>query len=219
MLEQVRPGGDMREYLEEGGEPAIRGLIAWLEGEAKAEDFDRQGLVQPGDPSAKQIIAAHCVECHNADGGDNEDVPYAATADSEPQYDLVFATAKPVADPQQNKATTLGPTSEKRLVHITHAHILSIPVFTLLVGALFMMTGFGPAVKLLLGPLPMLAVLLDIGSWWVARYSEPFIYVIAAAGAVFGMTYALQILGILCSMWFGRVDDPAVPGAAQSSRR
>jgi hypothetical protein len=82
-------------------------------------------------------------------------------------------------------------------------------VFTLLVGALFMMTGFGPTVKFALGPLPMLAILLDIGSWWLARYVEPFIYVIAAAGAVFGAAYGLQILCILCSLWCGRKEDPS----------
>ncbi len=34
-----------------------------------------------------------------------------------------------------------------------------IPVFTLLVGVLFLMTGFGEKLKLILAPLPMLAVL------------------------------------------------------------
>ena len=34
MLKQVRPGGDMREHLDKGGEPAVRGLITWLENAA-----------------------------------------------------------------------------------------------------------------------------------------------------------------------------------------
>jgi hypothetical protein len=211
MLEQVRPGGDMREYLEED-EPATNGLIAWLEAEAKEADFDTPGLKAEGDWSAKQAIATYCVDCHNSDGGDNEDVPYAATADSEPEYDLVFVSAEATVDIQEGEVKVIKPKSERRLVHITHAHILAIPVFTLLVGALFMMTGFGSVLKFLLGPLPMLAVLADISSWWLARYAEPFIYVIAAAGAVFGIAYALQILGILCSMWFGRSEDPAAEG-------
>ncbi len=239
MLEQVRPGGDMLEYLEEGGEPAIRGLIVWLEGQAKEEDFDKASLVQEGDPSAKDIIAEYCVSCHNADGGDNEDLPYADTEDSEPKYEWVYESAEPEGAPEQPEPEAaalpadepadepaedvepeivakkpvprmIGPTSTKRLIHITHAHILAIPVFTFIVGALFMFTGFGSGVKLLLGPLPMLAVLLDIGGWWAARCCEPFIFVIAGAGALFGVTYALQVLCILCSVWCGRKDDPAV---------
>jgi hypothetical protein len=72
------------------------------------------------------------------------------------------------------------------------------------------MTGMSPFVKTTLGPLPMLATILDIGSWWLARYSEPFIYVIAASGAVFGTAFALQILCILGSTWFGKRPGEAV---------
>ncbi len=50
MLKEVRPDGQMREYLEEGGEPAIRGLIKWLEDEAKESEFDKPGLVARGRP-------------------------------------------------------------------------------------------------------------------------------------------------------------------------
>jgi len=57
MLEQVRPGGDMREHLEEEGEPAIRGLVTWLEEGAKEEDFAKAGLAVSGDPSAESVMA------------------------------------------------------------------------------------------------------------------------------------------------------------------
>ena len=207
MLEQIRPGGDMREHLEPGGEPAIRALTSWLESGAKEADFAKSGLVESGDPSAKETIAANCIECHNADGGDMEDTPYAASADAEPEYALVAAYVTPEYEQQQSggpQQLKLSPTGLKELVHVTHAHILSIPVFTLIVGGLFLMTGLGPAWKLVLGPLPMLATLLDISSWWLARPFEPFIYVIAAAGAIFGVAYGLQVLCILGSMWFGR---------------
>jgi len=38
----------------------------------------------------------------------------------------------------------------------------------------------------------------------LARYVEPFIYVIGAAGALFGAAYALQVLCILGSLWLGK---------------
>ena len=56
MLDQVRPGGDMREYLDPGGEPEIRALTSWLEAGAKEEDFAKPGLAQAGDPPAKAVI-------------------------------------------------------------------------------------------------------------------------------------------------------------------
>ena len=48
---------------------------------------------------------------------------------------------------------------------------------------------------------------LGIGSWWIARVIEPFIYVIAASGAIFGMAYGFQILCIFGSMWFVRAGE------------
>ena len=90
---------------------------------------------------------------------------------------------------------------------VAHLYTLlynTIPVFTFITGALFLMTGLGSTVKLVIGPLPMLAVLLDIGGWWAARVFEPFIYIIAGAGGLFGLFYAVQILCVLGSMWFGR---------------
>jgi mono/diheme cytochrome c family protein len=214
MLEQVRPGGDMREHLDPGGEPAVRALISWLEDGAKEEDFAKADLAQAGDPSATEVIMAHCVECHHADGGDMEDVPFAADADAEPEFAKVAEVATPEYERHQSgpQRVTLAPTSLKKLVHITHAHILTIPVFALIVGVLFLMTGLPTWVKLILGPLPMLAVIADIGSWWLARFIEPFIYVIAASGAVFGASYGLQILCILASMWLGRTGGQSASG-------
>jgi hypothetical protein len=214
MLEQVRPGGDMREYLEEGGEPAVRGLLTWLEDGAKEASFSQAGLAQAGDPAAREILAAHCITCHNADGGEMEDVPFAATAEGQPTYALVMEVAKPEYEQTGSEPQTLvlAPTGRKELVHITHVHILTVPVFTLIVGVLFLMTGLGARAKLLIAPLPMLAVLLDISSWWIARFAEPFIFVIAASGAVFGAAYGLQIVCVLGSMWFGRSDDARSAG-------
>lgn len=208
MLSQVSPDGEMREHLENGGEPAIRSLIGWL------EDGSQEATFVVGAPSPKDVIKSHCIECHHADGGDIKDVPFATTDEAEPEYTLVMKAATPEFETHQAGPQTvvLAPTNLKKLVHITHAHILAIPVFTLLVGVLFLMTGFSERIKLVLAPLPMLAVLLDIGSWWLARLVEPFIYVIAASGAIFGAAYALQILCILASMWLGigdRKEQPA----------
>jgi len=214
MLEQIRPDGEMREYLDMGGEQAVRALMFWLEGGASEEDFEKAELAQAGDPSAKEVIKAHCVECHHADGGDMEDAPFAANADAEVEFAKVAEAATPEYERHDSEAqvVALAPTGLKKLVHITHAHILAIPVFTLIVGAMFLMTGLPNGVKLILGPLPMLAVIADVGSWWLARFVEPFIYVIAASGAVFGAAYGLQILCILASMWLGRTDGQSASG-------
>jgi mono/diheme cytochrome c family protein len=206
MLEHVRPGGKMRKYLEKGGPPAIRTLMAWLEAGASEGTFATHGLVEAADPSPREVIARHCIRCHNAAGGEMEDVPYAATADATPEYALVAKVALPELGDvvAQRQVLTLAPTAVPELVHITHAHILSIPVFTLAVGGLFLLTGLRGTIKLILGPLPMLATCLDFSGWWLARTAEPFVYLIAAAGGLFAVTLGLQILCVFGSMWFGR---------------
>jgi len=210
MLREVRPGGRMRRYLMRGGESAERALIGWLEAGASEADFAVAGRFQAGDPSARQVIAAQCIECHNAAGGDARDLPYADARDAEPRYELVArVAAPPIGEPTtETSLVRIEPISSRELLHSTHAHILSIPVFTLIVTGLFLLTDVGPRFKSVLAPLPMLAVVLDIGSWWLARPFEPFAYVIAAAGALFGVTYGLQILCILACMWAGRRPGP-----------
>ncbi|HOA71856.1 MAG TPA: hypothetical protein PL151_02345 [Phycisphaerae bacterium] len=206
MLREIRPGGSMRKHLLKGGDPAERALTAWLEQGAKAETFDKTGLVEAGDPSPKQIIAQRCTECHHADGGDAQETPYAANATAEPQYELVAKLALPAFGPATDKTEVrrIEPVSARKLLHVTHAHILSIPVFTLAVTVLFLMTGLGQGFKLVVAPLPMIAVCVDIGCWWLARPFEPAIYGIMAAGALFGAGLGLQILCVLGSLWFGK---------------
>jgi hypothetical protein len=209
MLTQVRPDGEMRGFLEKGGDPAIRGLVAWLENGAKEEQFTKEGLAQAGDPSAQAILKTYCIECHHADGGDMEEVPYAETAESDPRVAMVLKVAKPEFSVEESGVRTkvYKPTGQARLLQITHVHILTLPVLTLIVGALFLMTDISSKWKLGIGPLPMLALLLDISGWWLARWFEPWIYMIAAAGGLFAAIYALQILSILGSMWIGRERD------------
>ncbi|MHB8899810.1 MAG: hypothetical protein ACYC6Y_13775 [Thermoguttaceae bacterium] len=214
MLEQVGPEGEMREHLEEGGEPAIRSLVGWLEGGAEEDAFGKADAGQAGDPSPQAVIKGQCIECHNSDGGDMEDLPFAASGQAEPEYGLVMAAAEPEFETRQQGPQTLklSPISLNQLVQVTHVHVMAIPVFTLAVGMLFLLTGFADWFKLLVGPLPMLAIVLDIGSWWAARFVEPFIFVIAASGAIFGAAFALQIVCILASMWLGLADRKGAPG-------
>jgi len=205
MLKEVRPGGRMRKHLQKGGDVAVTTLIAWLEQGAKEADFAKAGFAVPGGPSPKDVIRAQCIGCH-APGGDEADIPYAPSTTGEPDYAMVAKMALPPVGRtiSETRIVRIDPTSVSELVHITHAHILTIPIFALLVGLLFLLTGLPEKVKLIVGPLPMLAVLADIASWWLARPFEPFVHVIAAAGAVFGATFGLQVLCVFGSLWFGR---------------
>ena len=206
MLKAVSPGGKMRKRLEAGGPEAVRALMGWLEQGAKEADFARAELFLPGDPSAREVIARNCAKCHNATDGEEADKPWAKDKQSLPQFALVAKYAQPAEGPVEKKTELvyLAPDDWKELVQVTHAHVFTIPLFSLVVTGLFLLTGLGPKAKLLIAPLPLLATLVELASWWLARPFEPFIYLIAVSGAIFGLSLAIQILCVFGSIWFGR---------------
>jgi hypothetical protein len=206
MQKMTAPGGKMRPKLEKGGEAAVRALTSWLADGAKESDFSRAGVYHAGDPSVQQVIAERCITCHNAADGVESDVPYAASSDAEPEYGLVIKEAALELGPMvtESKVMHLAPKSVADLVQITHAHILAMPVFAVLIGGLFLLTGLPERFKLLMAPLPLITMCADFASWWLARPFEPFVYVIAAAGAVFGASLGVQILCVFGSLWLGR---------------
>ena len=79
--------------------------------------------------------------------------------------------------------------------------MLSIPVFTLIVSGLYLFSGPQTLARGVLAPIPMFILVLDFGSWWLAREIEAFIYVVAASGAIFGFTFGLQLLVTTISLW------------------
>lgn len=204
MEERVSPGGDMRRFLEKGGPAAVDTLMGWLEDGSPEAQFAEAAYV-PGGPTPQQVITDQCVLCHNPEG-DMYDVPYAESEDEPAQFQLVVARASPDFGPTQTETTTrtLAPPSVAELMHITHAHILSMPIFTLCVGVLFFLSGLPKWLTYTIGPIPMLALCGDIAGWWLARPYEPAIFLIAVAGAVFGASYGFQILATFGALWFGR---------------
>lgn len=218
MLEMVSPGGEMRDELEDGGDPAVRTLIAWLKAGAEFESFDKPGLVEAGDPSPKDVLTDNCVDCHGP-YGEREDAPFGGD-DFVAQYSLVqqyaappvggttvsTAEATPSTEPTTSgpSARRVEPQSVSHLALVTHIHMLSIPVFALIVGGLVLLTGLPRGLRGTLAVVPMVTLLFDFSSWWIARAFAPATYVIAAAGAVFGITLAVQLLVVLGSMWFGK---------------
>ena len=115
-------------------------------------------------------------------------------------------TASPVppAEATEGASTkTMGPITIPHLLLITHIHMLAIPVFTLMVSGLYFLTGSSSALRRALVPIPMICLVVDFSSWWLSRTAEPLIYAIAAAGAIYGLTLAIQLLLVVVSLWSG----------------
>ena len=170
MLNQVVRAARCASTWTRGANRPYAALITWLENDAKEDEFTKRGWPSRVTRRPQAVIKAQCIECHRSDGGDMEDIPYAATATSDPEYQLVMVTARPEITREASGVQTvvIKPPSNARLVHVAHAHIMTVPMFTFVVGVLFLMTGLPQSLKLFIGPLPMLGVLLDISGWWIA---------------------------------------------------
>ncbi len=211
MAEMIAVGGKMRKHINEGGEGAIRALDAWLKRGALESEFATPALVHKGDRSARDLIDRYCLQCHNADDGEKADAPYGPdmfTID----YAMVYKFAAPgTAEEHAHESNddtpgmrTIGPNGVPHLFLITHIHMLSIPVFTLIVSGLFLLTNVNPTLRGVIAPIPMLTLVFDFASWWLARESELFLYIIAAAGAIYGCFLAVQLFTVLGSLWIRR---------------
>jgi len=212
MAQMVAPGAPMRKHLNEGGLPAVRSLTGWLGRGAAKDGFTVAGQPEPGDPSPARILQRHCLRCHNAEDGEKKDAPYGPDL-FDVDYDLVYRYAAPgtAAPPEGATGTAddaetarIGPQSLSHLFLVSHIHMLAMPVFTLILGLLVLMTGLPGRIRTPLALLPMAAMVCDFSSWWLSRSAESATYVIAAAGAAYGTCLAAQILCVSGSMWFGR---------------
>jgi hypothetical protein len=104
------------------------------------------------------------------------------------------------------QAETGGGMSLTKLAQSTHAHLLSFAMLFGLTGLAFSFTSYPCWVRVLLGPFPLVAQVVDIGCWWLARGDPLFAQVLQVTGMLVAVGLVVQILGTLWSMygWAGR---------------
>lgn len=201
MLEMIR--GEMREFLPT--EAAFASLEAWLLDGAPEEGFTM--AYPPADLAPQEIIQDYCLRCHVPDGETGQEKahrsPFAEDLFDEASYELVseYTAGETVV---KSGEARLGPVSRKHLILITHAHMLSIPMFTLITSVLVLGTRLPGALKGVVTATPMVALVFDFAGWWLARVWPVSVWLIALSGPVYGLFLAVQILAAFGAMWFGR---------------
>lgn len=132
------------------------------------------------------IIQTRCARCHNGSGKGG-----AGQIDLR-NYERVMDYVPPLND------TSARSTSLSHLAQSTHAHLLSFAMLYGLTGLLFACTGYPLLVRLVLAPLPLVAQVVDISFWWLARMDAPqgpmFAALIPVSGGIVGLGLMLQIL-------------------------
>jgi hypothetical protein len=185
-------------------------LVAWIRSGADADAYARDEyrvppelaghpvtpdfLAEEGrDPCCVKIqslIHERCVRCHDAQGGDEE----AAQKYPLDNYDRL----KPYL--QVKTATAM---SLPKLAQTTHVHLLGFAMLYGLTGAIFCLTSYPGWVRGLVGPLALVAQLVDISCWWLARLDPLFADTILVTGGLVALGLLLQIVGSLLDL-FGR---------------
>jgi hypothetical protein len=93
------------------------------------------------------------------------------------------------------------------LVQSTHAHLLTFAILWALTGLVFAFTSYPMWLRCSIAPAVLLAQVLDVMCWWLARLPETgpyFAIAILGTGAIVGIGASLQILLSLFNMYGGK---------------
>jgi len=197
MLEMI--GTAMRQYFSD--DENYNTLHDWLSGGAAEAAFSAGEDTAPQD-----VFIMDCLRCHAADGGEEIGTKSPFGPDLfTPDFKMIseFTLA-----PAPGKSTVhRAPRSWRDLALTTHAHLLSVPMFVVLLGGLFLFANRPqrfPRLRILLACAPLVLFLLDVACWWLARIPNVgwvFALTIAATGALFGLTFGIQWLTVMIALW------------------
>ena len=174
-------------------------LLTWIDDGAKQEAYDNDSFPLKGDLAKhplsekylndeggvktvkiRTIIEDRCVRCHGEDaGGSASDIPL----DS---FERVHAYC--------DVETVGGAMSLMKLAQTTHVHLLGFAMLYTMTGLVFTFTSWPGWLRLVLGPLPLLAQVVDISFWWVSRTDARFAPCIQITGAIVAVSLFLQIM-------------------------
>jgi hypothetical protein len=168
-------------------------LLTWLASENPGQTFDDESL---GEMMPAAILERSCVSCHSVNP---ENTEHAAAAIPLFYFDDV------------EKLTTsreILPTPTPILAMSTHAHALALAVQTIVLIGLLVGTRLPRGVVGVVAGTLGVTLALDIGSWWLSRDTEAFVWVILAAGGVFTGLSGASLLAVLI--------DLVVPGRGET---
>ena len=149
-------------------------VIAWIHNGATAGDYDQ----------VKPIFDKHCVACHH------------------PNAAMMIPSLASYDDIRKVAVTDTGPTIVQ-LARVSHIHLFGISIIFLLTGTIFALSDTAVWLRVSLVVIPYLAIVADIGSWWLTKFEPVFAWVVIIGGGFMGLALAGQILISLWQMWFG----------------
>lgn len=156
---------------------------------------DTWDALPPGAPeealTPADVIDERCVRCHSP-----------SATDVNAHKDVALGRWPTLKNFVYSKK--LEPISKDILAQSTHAHALSIPVFTLIACGMLLATCWPRWFRHGVAMAAFGGLLLDFGGMWLARTSEIGCHVLVLGGALYGVALVSAIAASLVAMWFGR---------------
>lgn len=148
-------------------------MVAWLKDGAGEDHFEKE---------IKPILQKTCLNCHVASSGMN--LPDFST------YEGIHKVAE--VDTGMSMAS---------LLKVSHIHLFGISLLLFMLGSIFIQTEINVWFKRFLVVSPMVAVFVDVASWFLTKWDSHYAIVVIAAGGILGMSMALQIVISLFQIW------------------
>jgi hypothetical protein len=189
-----------------------KALLAWVKSDpaARRKGYEDDRFPLPAELAARPItrefadngavkvrtlIGERCQKCHETQG----QVALGSLADLEP---LATPPTQELIDGKWVRSTRQ--ITVEALTQSTHAHLLSFAVLFTLTGLVFAFTSYPGVIRGVVAPIVLLAQVLDVGCWWLARvpgYGPYFAQTIVVTGGVVGAFLGLQIVLSLLNMY------------------
>lgn len=135
------------------------------------------------DDHIKPIIDQRCLSCH---GGSNPHIPNLNG------YENIAKVTQ--MDMGMSIAT---------LVRVSHIHMFGIPFIFFIMGMIFSHAYLRPVwLKSAIIVLPFLAIIIDIGSWYLTKINTAFAWAVIIGGLLMGLSFAFQWIVSMYQLWF-----------------
>ncbi len=167
-------GGSMEQFLPKPGEKEK--ILSWIQDGAPRGGYEE--IVQP-------ILMQSCVRCHNPEG--------LQRFRPLTNYEEVMT----VVEIDRGEPVGLW-------ARVAHTHIQSIGLIFLALGLVFSFTSLREKWKIAVVTLPFVALLVDFGCRYLAKYYPNLVHLMMVSGASLGFSFAVMILVPLYEMWMKR---------------
>lgn len=148
-------------------------MVAWLKDGAEEEHYAKD---------IKPILEKTCLACHVQSS--NMNLPDFSS----------YAGIHKFAEVDTGMSMT-------SLLRLSHIHLFGISLLLFMIGSIFIQAEVNVWFKRFLVVSPMLAVFVDVLSWFLTKWDSHYAVIVIVAGGILGMSMALQILISLYQIW------------------